>query len=192
MYHKYLTEFAKLNCSSDLLEYGLYSNAGQITESMGVFSAVRKYIIDPCDEKQNPNSIYLISIENGTVPYIGSLFAFRTKWNVISICPNCSPDSGLYIKRMKIFSGGIEDYKERHDGVIIFVVPHVDMNLNNLLNLVNYGIISVVHIPYSKSQKKVSKEKPFLKFKDFKIMSPGENSVHIWKNISVPFSVRKD
>src|SRR5579872_7431860 len=41
---RYLNEFTKLKCAPDLLAWGLFPNAKEITESLGAYNAIRKHI----------------------------------------------------------------------------------------------------------------------------------------------------
>ena len=82
---RYLDEFIKLKCSPDLLKSNLFPNAKEITESMGVYNAVRRNL-----QKEyslaSPDICCLV-IGDGHVPRTASLFAMRTRWTVFSIDP---------------------------------------------------------------------------------------------------------
>jgi len=83
---KYLTEFVRCTCSSDLLKLRYFPNAKEITESFGAYNAVRTHLqnIYAFDDPE----VRVVVVGDGTKPRTGATFAFRSNWTVYSIDPN--------------------------------------------------------------------------------------------------------
>ena len=79
---KYFDEFFKLKCRDDLLQTGWYNKPKEITESMAMFNAYRKYF-----KFLHDKNCLIMVVGDGVYPRTGCLFAFRTKHTIISIDP---------------------------------------------------------------------------------------------------------
>jgi len=77
----YVEEFWGLKCASDIMLREAIPNVKELTEAMGMFQKTKKYLHDTKE-----NWIVFV-VGDGSTPRLGTLIAFRTKWNVISIDP---------------------------------------------------------------------------------------------------------
>jgi hypothetical protein len=78
----YLDEFVRLSYAPKLLSLGLFPDAKEITESMGIFNAVRRN----CPFIFEDNDL-VISVGDGSTPRTASLFSELTNMQVLSIDP---------------------------------------------------------------------------------------------------------
>ena len=132
---RYLNEFIKLNKSAaDMLHLGLFPNAKEITESYAAFNAVRTKFKQY--ELSDPN-VTVVSVGDGRTPRTAALFAFRTKWNCISIDPLLDTKKISYweenIKRLKCYPNKVEDLDLMYEKLVIVMV-HSHANLRNTLD----------------------------------------------------------
>jgi hypothetical protein len=179
--YRYMNDFIKLNKSgSDMLHLGLFPDAKEITESYGVLNAVQTKL------KQydlNDPEVTLVSVGDGTTPRTAALFAFRTKWQCISIDPILKQDKMRYweenIQRLKCIPNKVEDVSINEDKVIIVAV-HSHANLRSILDHVKGKVRSLVAIPCCVPYIHES-IKP-IAYTDSGIWSP-RNNVKIWRTI---------
>lgn len=124
---RYLDEFLKLRCSTDLIRSEVFPNSKEITESFAAFNAVRKYGPKYGFDLFDPN-ILLISVGDGNTPRTAATFAFRSKWVCLSVDPRMKPHywgyDGQPIKKMYAIKAGIEDVPRPigYDKVVIVCV----------------------------------------------------------------------
>lgn len=180
--YRYMNEFIKMNKSgSDMLHLGLFPDAKEITESYGALNAVRTKL------KQydfDDPSVTLVSVGDGTTPRTAALFAFRTKWQCISIDPllkNCMHYEEN-IQRLTCYNSKVEDLDPSRlsfDKVVIVAV-HSHASLQNILQHVKGKIRSLVAIPCCVPYVHDS-IKP-IEYSDSGIWSP-KNRVKVWRTI---------
>lgn len=181
--HRYMNEFiGQYKSAADLLALGIYPDAKEITESMAAFSAVRKYLkqYDPQDPK-----VTLVSVGDGKQPRTAALFAFKTKWNCISIDPGLDLTKiGTWenkIKRLTCIPQKIEDLSTIYCKKVVIVAVHSHASMRETLNIVQGEERSLITVPccikWGKGFPRPSKE-----FLDSGIWSP-KNRVKVWKNI---------
>lgn len=179
--YRYMNEFIRLNKSgSDMLHLGLFPDAKEVTESYGALNAVRTKL------KQydfNDPDITLVSVGDGTTPRTAALFAFRTKWNCISIDPllkNCC-DYEEKIQRLTCYDSKVEEiYPTLLDFErVVIVAVHSHASLQNILQHVKGKVRSLVAIPccvpYVHSIKSIE-------WQDSGIWSP-KNTLKVWRTI---------
>jgi hypothetical protein len=179
--YRYMNEFIRLNKSaSDMLQLGLFPDAKEITESYGAYNAVMTKLkqYDPNDQE-----VTLVSVGDGTTPRTASLFAFRTKWNCISVDPLIKQDKIQYweenIQRLTCLPNTVEDINLLYDKVVIVAV-HSHANLQNILCHVGGTVRSIVAIPCCVPYKHES-IKP-IEYQDSGIWSP-MNKVMVWRTV---------
>lgn len=85
---KYGDEFFRLGCAPDLLALGVFPNFKEVTESFGMFAAVRKalgwaVLADP--------TVALVAVGDGRQPRTAATFAFRSRWDCYSVDPAAQP-----------------------------------------------------------------------------------------------------
>lgn len=132
--YKYVNEFFKLNKSgADMMQLGLFPNAKEVTESYAAFNAVRTKLkqYDLGDPE-----VTLVSVGDGRTPRTAALFAFRTKWQCVSIDPLLNttklPVWENSIQRLKCYSNYVEDVDLLYDKVVIVAV-HSHAKRENLM-----------------------------------------------------------
>ena len=86
---RYLDEYLQLKCSSLLLELNLFPNAGEITESFGIYNAFRRYIQPSLPTRQTSKGRNcIICVGDGVTPRTAAVFALRLPgWEAIAIDP---------------------------------------------------------------------------------------------------------
>ncbi|EEY62651.1 uncharacterized protein PITG_14429 [Phytophthora infestans T30-4] len=89
---RYLNEFVgKLHCAPALLQHGLFPDAKEVTESMALFNAVRRYIEPKSEEeslKINGKHDGIVVVGDGNTPRTAAMFAFRMRgWKCYSVDP---------------------------------------------------------------------------------------------------------
>lgn len=179
--YRYLNDFIKLNKSgSDMLHLGLFPDAKEITESYGALNAVRtklkQYDLD------DP-TVTLVSVGDGITPRTAALFAFRTKWQCISIDPLLKVDKMLYweenIQRLRCFPGKVENVDINEDKVVIVAV-HSHANLQSILQHVRGKVRSLVAIPCCVPY--IHESIRPMEYSDSGVWSP-KNIVKVWRTI---------
>lgn len=181
--HRYMNEFVQqYKSAADLLALEIYPDAKEITESASALHAVFKYLrqYDPKD----PN-VTLVSVGDGKQPRTAALFAFKTKWNCVSIDPgldrNKIPLWESKIQRLTCIPCKVEDYGiyTWKKVVIVAVHSHADMKttLDHIIGSEERSLISIpCCIPWNYGPK------PYREYLDAGIWSP-KNRVKVWKTI---------
>lgn len=123
---KYINEFLSLKCAPDLILSRVFPNAKEITESMAVYNAVRKYGHKKEFDLDNP-TVTLVAVGDGCTPRTAALFAFRTAWECYSVDPRLRPRKyeidRLWVEPQKVQEvslGHPEDPIER----LVLALPH--------------------------------------------------------------------
>jgi hypothetical protein len=180
---RYINEFIRLKCASDLLERELFPNAKEITESMAAFNAVRTMLnLSPMDE-----SVSLVAVGDGVTPRTAAMFAFRTKWNCYSIDP--ALDTGrkwfsLPSYRLTVVADKVENLIRPggekfwiFDGVVVIVAVHSHAPLPVVLEHIKGSPRHVVAIPCCVPQE--IPHRIYSGYIDNGIWSP-KNTVKVW------------
>jgi len=181
---KYMDEFIQqYKSAADMLILGIYPDAKEITESFGAFNAVRTKLKKLYD--LNDPHVNLISVGDGRTPRTAALFAFKTKWNCISVDPNLNQEKiplwESKIDRLTCFPHKVEDLWEEitYDKVVIVAV-HSHAPLEAILSSIKAKQRSLISIPcciphnYNKTK--------CIEYTDAGINSP-KNLVKVWKVI---------
>ena len=181
--HRYLNEFIQqYKSAADLLALGIYPDAKEISESFGAINATRKYLkqYDPKDP-----SVTLVSVGDGRSPRTAALFAFKTKWNCISIDPGMDktkiPMWESAIKRLTCIPYPIEDVDPMYFEKVVIVAVHSHADMGNTLKAIQGKERSLVAVPCCFQWGK-GFIKPYREYNDSGIWSP-KNRVKVWKNI---------
>ena len=178
--HKYINEFIKLNLSAvDMLKNGIFPDAKEITESYGMFNAVHTKI----KSDLNDPSVTLVSVGDGKQPRTATLFAFRTKWECISIDPGLNTSKisewEKNIRNLKCIPDLVENVEISRDKVII-VATHSHAPLPAILSNIKGKVRSLVAmpccIPYNYEITHC------IKYRDAGVWSP-KNEIKVWKTI---------
>ncbi|RHY94900.1 hypothetical protein DYB37_003282 [Aphanomyces astaci] len=86
---RYLDEFVgDLTCSAQMLAWGLFPDAKEVSETMGVFNAVRKLGLHEKDIAPRGVHDGIVIVGDGVTPRTAAMFAYRTKgWTCYSVDP---------------------------------------------------------------------------------------------------------
>ncbi|ETV87068.1 hypothetical protein H257_02074 [Aphanomyces astaci] len=86
---RYLDEFVgDLTCSAQMLAWGLFPDAKEVSETMGVFNAVRKLGLHEKDTAPPGVHDGIVIVGDGVTPRTAAMFAYRTKgWTCYSVDP---------------------------------------------------------------------------------------------------------
>lgn len=195
---KYMEEFVSMSAGADMLGYGLFPNAKEITESFAAFRAVHKHIRRQFNLQYDDERINVVAVGDGGTPRTAATFAFRTKWQCWSVDPvlNLKPSlftkitpppypgnkpniewtTHNYIKRLIAVKGKIEDCEFHFDKCIVVCV-HSHINLETTLQSINAKEIYLVAIPCCVPL--CLDKEPLIEYLDYGIWSP-ERTVKIW------------
>lgn len=177
---KYIDELLRMNCASDLLEWKLFPNAKEITESMAAVAAMRahlwRYGYSPSDKE-----VTLISVEDGSTPRTAALFAVRTAWQCIAIDPRLrtKPDWNS-IDRLTIYSQPIEECHFITNGPVVLVGVHSHANLRASVQAITSPRLAIVAIPCCVPL--TLDTEPDVMYSDYGIASP-ERTVKVWTDV---------
>lgn len=169
---RYIDEFIRLRCATDLLHWRLYPNAKEITESMAAYEAVRRYF---WKRGYNPrdSTIRLIAVGDGSTPRTAALFAVRTNWECYSIDPALNDKDWSAIRRLHICRSRIEDHTFQGPTIVVAVHSHASLEAVQRV----CGKCPIVAIPCCVPQ--TIEVEPDIQYEDMGILSP-ERSVRVW------------
>ena len=173
---RYADELLALDCAPELVALGLFPNFKEVTESFSCFNAVRKYVPVELDDKY----VTAFIIGDGGTPRTGGTFAFRTKWDVISIDPVLSDKpQWSEIQRLVLYRNKIEELTFDVDTAVI-VMPHSHAPIQAALNSINARIRHLIALPCCQEQ--VLPDEPDYEYADWGVWSP-ERYMRIWLDI---------
>lgn len=170
----YINRFIGMKMASDMLQMGLYPNAKEITESFACFEAALNYL--PYDSTDN---ITAICIGDGHTPRTAAMFAFRTKWNCISIDPEMKKIN-YNIQRLQTKRAYIEDVVLEFDHPVVIIQCHSHAKLSDCLANISAPVRSVVAMPCCVKQ--YCDIDPITEYEDEWVWSPC-NRIKIWFDI---------
>jgi hypothetical protein len=196
---RYLDEFVSgLACAPLLLEMKMFPDAKEITESMGMFDACRRFLALDTDSiakkvhtpttNKVPDGIVVVG--DGATPRTASLFAFRTKqWQCYSIDPIARPDGPWKdIQRLKVAKDKIENVRIKlKRAIVILMHAHVDLHVA-IRSIEASEIVAVVACPccnWHNRQAQLFGKAADDVFTDPAIMSV-HNTVHVWSYPLIP------
>lgn len=190
-YMRYINEFMRTHCAPDLLAWGLFPNAKEITESFGAYNAVRKWLVHhkpvvyacytvPPFTEFNDDHTRLIVVGDGNTPRTAALFAARSKWDCYSVDPRLK-DKHYPIKRLTTCRVPIESFTMKTDNPVIIVAVHSHAELEVAIENIQSPKRAVVAIPCCKKQD-IKAKRPDIEYFDFGIASP-QNKVKVWLNV---------
>jgi len=76
-YLRYIDEFVRLSSAPMMLELGLFPNAKEISETMAIWEAYRKFLSKDCADFTDEDAF--IAVGDGATPRTAALFAFLSK-----------------------------------------------------------------------------------------------------------------
>jgi len=171
---RYVDAFIRLKCAPDLLLMNLFPNTKEITESMAAYDAVRKYCPD---YTLGDPGVTVAVIGDGASPRTGAIFAYRSKWRVLSIDPQLhNKPIWSKIARLSSYPEKVQDVALTAD---IAVLVHAHVILDSIAHL-NPSII--VAMPCCVNQDYFLRIKPDIIFTDWGVHSP-KRTINIWKDL---------
>ena len=180
--YRYINDFVRLNKSgADMLLSGIFPNAKEITESYGALNAaLRKLKLDP----GNPD-INVVFVGDGHTPRTATLFAFRTKWNCISLDPELRQDKiplwESSIQHLKCIPKKVEEVDLNFENNVLIVAVHSHANMMAILDHIKSPVRSMIAIECCISYNHPNIE-PKPVYRDSGIWAP-KNLVKVWKAI---------
>ncbi|KAL7691734.1 hypothetical protein Plhal304r1_c008g0031521 [Plasmopara halstedii] len=188
---RYLDEFVgKLQCASDLLQLELFPDAKEITESMALFNAVRRYIAPTSkSRKVNDKPDGIIVVGDGSTPRTAAMFAYRMQgWKCYSVDPAMDTGTSERSKRwaevsnLIIVRNKIENVRISLKRVILVLV-HAHVSLDQALSAVEAeeicGVMTIPCCNWYGLQETLFGRKPDLVYDDFSVLSD-HREIRLW------------
>ena len=176
---RYIDEFLGLTTAPLLIQQQLFPNAKEITESMGMYAAVRQYVRPVFNLDYSDKSITVVVIGDGHTPRTAALFATRSRWQAISIDPLLR-DKEWKINNLTCISKKIQECSRLTTGKYIIVLPHAHVDIESCLHAIPTPI-AIVGMPccFPMNFKKDSPDYEYYEYHDNSILSP-HNMIRIW------------
>lgn len=195
---RYLDAFIKAPRAADLLGYGLFPNAKEVTESFAAYAAAQRHLPDI---KLSDRLVTCIVVGDGSTPRTGAVFAFQSAWRCISVDPRLVetgrhgvPDKGRRgprarpasrgwsgIDRLEVRKAKIEDVHISCNGPAVIVAVHSHASLEASIAAVSAPRIAVVALPCCVPLV-VPGQSPDITYEDLDVLSP-ERRVKVWRDI---------
>lgn len=181
---RYMDEFIRLKCASDLLLLKVFPDAKEITESMAAYRAAIKCLFKDFNPGDPTVACYVIG--DGCTPRTAALLVFRTAWTVGSIDPRLRPKEAYEaIDRLLVIPLTIEQMATCFEpgqgpekALIVAVHSHAD--LKTAVSLIKAKQKAVIAIPCCVSQD--LDIPPTFEYDDWGIWSP-ERTVKVWPRV---------
>ncbi|OQS02554.1 hypothetical protein THRCLA_05083 [Thraustotheca clavata] len=187
---RYLNEFVgDLKCAAQLLECQLFPDAKEVTETMGVFNAIRKLHLTESDPFPNEFRNGIVVVGDGMTPRTAAMFASRTKgW----ICYSVDPIMRVSTKEAPVpweklnnvipICAKIEDIRIRlNKAIVILVHAHVTME-QAMASIQANDVVAVLTLPccnwYGRQEYYLNKH-PDIVYDDMSILSK-HREIRIW------------
>lgn len=190
---RYLNEFVgKLHCAPALLQHGLFPDAKEVTESMALFNAVRRYI-EPKDKdkeaKEDGKHDGIVVVGDGNTPRTAAMFAFRMRgWKCYSVDPAMEKGTSERSKgwadvtNLVVVRNKIENVRIALRRAIVVLV-HAHVTLDQALSAVQADqICGVVTLPccnWYGQQETLFGRGPDLVYDDFSVLSD-HREIRLW------------
>lgn len=177
---KYINHFLQSKCAIDMLSLGLFPNAKEITESWGAYAALSR-LTQKLDF--NDPDINVVCVGDGSTPRTAATFAFRSRWNCISVDPALrSKESWYRINRLTCHKDKIEKIKlDFGDKPVIIMLVHSHAPINACLrNITTTGVRHLITMPCCVDHN--INDKIFIGYRDNQILSE-KREIKIWQNV---------
>ncbi|KAL3661991.1 hypothetical protein V7S43_012799 [Phytophthora oleae] len=190
---RYLNEFVgKLHCAPALLQHGLFPDAKEVTESMALFNAVRRYI-EPKDEAKATNKDCkhdgIVVVGDGNTPRTAAMFAFRMRgWKCYSVDPAMEKGTSARSKgwadvaNLVVVRNKIENVRIALRRAIVVLV-HAHVTLDQALSAVQAeqvcGVVTLPCCNWYGQQEMLFKRGPDLVYDDFSVLSD-HREIRLW------------
>ena len=172
---RYMNRFFGLKCAPDLLLTKVFPNAKEITESSGAFWAYMEHLKDdfPLDDED----IHIVCVGDGVTPRTATMFAFRTKFNCVSIDPALRTNA-YGVDRLHCISKRVEEV-DLHYPKVIIVAVHSHAKMDATLDHITGDKRAMIAIPCCVKYDDIE---PDVMYNDVGIWST-KNTIKIWKSI---------
>ncbi|CAI5746753.1 unnamed protein product [Peronospora destructor] len=192
---RYLNEFVgKLHCASALLDHGLFPDAKEITESMAMFNAVRRYI-EPLgrnkgtSQQKNGKHDGIVVVGDGNTPRTAAMFAFRMRgWTSYSVDPAMEDGTSerskgwADVSNLVVMRNKIEDVRIALRRTIVVLV-HAHVTLEQALSAVQAeqicGVVTLPCCNWYGQQESLFGRGPDLVYDDFSVLSD-HREIRLW------------
>ncbi|ETV90763.1 hypothetical protein H310_14501 [Aphanomyces invadans] len=189
---RYLNEFVgKLQCGPQLLQLQIFPDAKEVSESMGLFNAARRFLdLDGADESIDG----IVVVGDGSTPRTAVMFAYRTKgWTCYSVDPemrlpsDAEPVPWDGIEKVVPIRAKIEDIQINLRRAIVVLV-HAHVTLDQALSSIHAeSIVGVLTVPccnWYGNQERLLQRHPDIVYDDFSILSD-HREVRVWRNSTI-------
>lgn len=177
----YVNRFIGMNCASDLLNWNMFPNAKEITESYGTFANIISYFPEL---DRNDSKVRLVAVGDGHTPRTAALAACMTRWNCYSIDPELRHKTKWQeVKRLHLFHQKIEQVLlDFGDDPTIIACVHSHAHYKACLNSIKSTNRHMIALPCCDRTYYSTYKKPDFIFRDDKVWSQ-KNEFLIWKNV---------
>ena len=172
---RYFDELVQLSSAPLILDLKMFPNAKEITESMGMFNAIRQYTDLALNGGYN-----CIVVGDGHTPRTASLMAVRTNYECFSVDPVMreKPSWGR-IKRLYSYRNQIENMYFSMDKHTILMLPHSHVSIKTCLDYIKAPSFTIVSMDCCFDNSDIGVE-PDIEYTDNAVWSP-KNKIKIWK-----------
>lgn len=184
----HVSHFLQLNSAVDLLplfQHSQHTLVKDIALAWSLFQAV----VNNLRNDTRKGKVRIVVIGEGHTAKIGALFAYMTKWNVISISDKfgTDPTCGVRVDRLQTFGTSIDNISVTDfDEHLIIIMPHTNVEVDKVLDkLRSTRYRSLVLVPpsnYDPYRNFPQTNKMPLVYRDGKMLTE-ENRVVIYKKI---------
>ncbi|KAG6616580.1 Nucleic acid-binding, OB-fold [Phytophthora cinnamomi] len=190
---RYLNEFVgKLHCAPALLQHGLFPDAKEVTESMALFNAVRRYIEPKSNGEELQNSEKhdgIVVVGDGNTPRTAAMFAFRMRgWKCYSVDPAMEKGTSERSKgwadvaNLVVVRNKIENVRIALRRAIVVLV-HAHVTLDQALSAVQAeqvcGVVTLPCCNWYGKQEVLFGRGPDLVYDDFSVLSD-HREIRLW------------
>ncbi|KAF4043364.1 hypothetical protein GN244_ATG04406 [Phytophthora infestans] len=190
---RYLNEFVgKLHCAPALLQHGLFPDAKEVTESMALFNAVRRYIEPKSEEeslKINGKHDGIVVVGDGNTPRTAAMFAFRMRgWKCYSVDPAMEKGTSerskgwADVSNLVTVRNKIENIRITLRRAIVVLV-HAHVTLDQALSAVQAeqvcGVVTLPCCNWYGQQEMLFGRRPDLVYDDFSVLSD-HREIRLW------------
>ena len=180
---RYFNEAMRMKCFVDLLKFGAFPNAKELTETMAAYNAVRKHIWGT-QFRIDQGDVDVVVVGDGSTPRTGAVFAMMSRWRVFSIDPALKGRELGWeskVKRLSVIGCNIEEAQPiKLQENVILVAVHSHANMANSIDWVRRshrisglddGSIAVVAMPCC-TNLEVKGRRPNWDYQDWGCWSP--------------------
>lgn len=171
---RHIDEFIKLKSAPELIQF--FPDSKEITEAMGVFAGIRKCRDVYPTIMGNPDVLCVVP-GDGVSPRVGSIAAYRTRWQIHSVDPNMRIRE-LGIERLTIHKKKIEEVEFPYSDTVVIMSCHSHVELDTVLKSVKARRYIVIALQCCVPMF-ITDRLPKCEFRDIGVFSR-ENLIKIW------------